>query len=74
MNTQQMNVSSKDQRCRFCGRISHLFQVIGLEICFLGGTYSIGRDGIEVFKVGTVRKHLEWQAKDYAHALNAVGK
>lgn len=53
-----MNASFKDQRCRFYGRISHLFQVIGLEICFLGGVYSIGRDRIEVFKVGTVKKHL----------------
>lgn len=69
-----MSASSKDQCCRFCGRISHSFHVIGLEIRFLGGAYSIGRDGIEVFKVGTVRNHLGWQVKDYIHALNAVGK
>lgn len=74
MNTQQMIASSKDQRCRFCGRISHSFQVIRQKICFLGGAYSIGRDGIEVFKVGTVSKHLRWQVKGYIHALNAVGK
>lgn len=73
MNTQEMSTSSKDQCCRFCGRISHSFQVIGLKICFLGGAYSVRRDRIEMFKVGTVRKHLGWQVKDYTHALNAVG-
>lgn len=45
-----------------------------LEICILRGMYPIERNMIELFKVGTVRKQLGCQVKDYTYALYAARK